>query len=186
MPPKPKINKPKGESKEKSGQNGRQGMLPFLRGVIGLRKKVTDQIGLRFEPWPIFILGLLLLANAFLWMPGVVSLALSIALFLAPLWLPFLLVGGALTLWLTLKRGEFISKHKNVLLEIKPPRNLVKTPLAMEAFISSLHLSASESTWYAVWIKGGVRPWFSLEIASFEGRVHFFIWTQAGYRRIVE
>lgn len=157
-----------------------------METIKNLQKVFTGKTGIRLEPWPLFILGLILLANAFIWMPAVVSLALSIALFLAPLWLPFLLVGGATSLWLILKRGEFISTRNTVLLEIKPPRNLVKTPLAMEAFFSSIHLSPGESTWYMRWINGGVRPWWSLEIASFEGHVHFFIWTQATYRRIVE
>ena len=161
-------------------------MVPLLEAIKGLQKSFTDTTGVRMESWPIFILGLVLLANAFIWMPAIVSLALSLALFLAPLWLPFLLVGGAMTLWLILKRGEFIAEQKNILLEIRPPRNLVKTPLAMEAFLSSIHLSPGESTWYVRWMKGGVRPWWSLEIASFEGQVHFFIWTRANFRRIVE
>jgi hypothetical protein len=33
---------------------------------------------------------------------------------------------------------------------------------------------------------GGIRPFWSLEIASFEGQVHFFIWTRAGFRRVIE
>ncbi len=157
-----------------------------MKAVEALRKSFTGKTGVRLEPWPLFVFGLVILFMAYIFMPKIVSLAFSISLFLAPLWLPFLLVGGAKALWLTLKRSEFIASRNNVLLEIKPPRNLVKTPLAMEAFISSIHLSPLESNWYAVWIKGGVRPWWSLEIASFEGRVHFFIWTQANYRRIVE
>ncbi|MDP2655244.1 MAG: hypothetical protein Q8P17_01650 [bacterium] len=161
-------------------------MVPFMKAVEGLRDYFKDTFGLRLNPWPVFGLGVTLLLIAFVFMPNVVTLALSIALFLAPLWLPFLLVGGAKSLWLTLKRSEFIASRNNVLLEIKPPRNLVKTPLAMEAFISSIHLSPGESTWYVRWIKGGVRPWWSLEIASFEGQVHFFIWTRVDYRRIVE
>ena len=161
-------------------------MVPFMEAVKSVPEYFDDTFGLRFEPWPLLALGLVLLLVAFVFMPGIVELALSIALFLAPLWLPFLLAGGALALWLALKRGEFIASRSTVLLEIKPPRNLVKTPLAMEAFLSSIHLSPGEANWYARWIKGGVRPWWSLEIASFEGQVHFFIWTQANYRRIVE
>ncbi len=157
-----------------------------MKAVEGLRDSFTGTTGVRLEPRPLFALGFVILLVAFIFMPEVVSLALSISLFLAPLWLPFLLVGGALALWLTLKRSEFIAAQNNILLEIKPPRNLVKTPLAMEAFLSSIHLSPGENTWYVRWMKGSVRPWWSLEIASFEGRVHFFIWTRASYRRIVE
>lgn len=160
-------------------------MVPFLHEMEEISKKITDKIGLRFESWPLFILGITLLITAFIFMPGGVSLALSIALFLAPLWLPFLLIGSAKKLWYILKRSEFISAQPYMLLEIKPPRNLVKTPLAMEAFLSSLHLTGGESTWWARFM-GGIRPWWSLEIASFEGRVHFFIWTRAKLRPIVE
>jgi len=56
----------------------------------------------------------------------------------------------------------------------------------MEAFLSSLHQSGGESNWYLKWIKGSVRTWFSLEIASFGGQVHFYIWTRVGFRQIVE
>src|SRR3989338_2962532 len=160
--------------------------LPFLKGIESLRDAFIGKTGIRLEQWTLFIVGFIFLAIAFLWMPDVVSLALSLAFFLAPVWLPFLLVGGAVTLWITMRRSEFIAAQQYILLEIRPPRNLVKTPLAMEAFLSSIHLSPGESTWYVRWIEGGVRPWWSLEIASFEGQVHFFIWTRANFRRIVE
>jgi hypothetical protein len=107
------------------------------------------------------------------------------ALFLAPVWLPFLLVGGAWEMWIVLKRSEFIWNKKYILLEIKPPRNLVKTPLAMEAFLSTLHLTGGEAVWWAR-LKGGTRPFFSLEIASLEGQVHFYIWGREEMRRIIE
>src|SRR3989344_9531673 len=114
-------------------------MVPLLTGVRNLKEKVTNKFGVRFEPWPLLILGLLLLVNAFIWMPSVVSTALSGALFLAPLWLPLMLVGGAWSMWYILKRSEFIAAQQYILLEVKPPRNLVKTPLAMEAVLSALH-----------------------------------------------
>lgn len=161
-------------------------MLPFFQAIEELGDTFTGKTGVRLEPWPLLILGLVLLFISFVFMPGVASFALSMALFVAPVWLPFLLVSGACALWIVLKRGEFIAKQTYILLEIKPPRNLVKTPLAMETFLSSMHFSGGESTWYTRWFLGGVRAWWSLEIASLEGRVHFFIWTRAGFRRIIE
>lgn len=161
-------------------------MLPLFEKLEDITGDFTGTTGVRLHPWPLLIVGLLLLLIAFLFMPGAVSLAVSLALFLAPVWLPLMLVGGALAIWLTFVRAEFISSQKYILLEIKPPRNLVKTPLAMEAFLSSIHLTGGESTWYARWINGGIRPFWSLEVASFEGQVHFFIWGRAALRRIVE
>lgn len=147
---------------------------------------MKTKLGVRVNPYPILVLGLAIFVMAFVFMSSAVSTALSLALFLAPLWLPFLLVSGAWVLWVTMKRSEFIAAQKTVLLEIKPPRNLVKTPLAMETFLAGIHLGPGEATWYKKYIKGAVRPWFSLEIVSLEGQVHFFIWTRAGFRRIIE
>lgn len=160
-------------------------MIPFYDSVKSFEKAITGTTGVRFDPWPLFLLALLVLLNAYIWMPGVVSFALSLALFLAPVWLPFLLVGSAIDLWFIYKRSEFISKQQYVLLEIRPPRNLVKTPLAMETFLASLHLMGGESHWWAK-ITGGSRPFWSLEIASLEGQVHFYIWCRAKLRSIVE
>jgi len=160
-------------------------MLPFLHNIEKLRNLLLGRFGIRSDPWPLFILGLAILFVAFVFMPNVVTLAFSIALFVAPVWVPFMLREGVVKLWYVFKRSTFIAKQKYVLLEIKPPRNLVKTPLAMEAFLSGIHLTGGESTWYARF-KGGIRPFYSLEMASFEGQVHFFIWTRANLRRIVE
>lgn len=161
-------------------------MLPFLRAFKKAEETLTDTLGIRLGPWSLFIAGAVLLALSFLLMPRAVSTALSMALFIAPVWLPFLLVGGAALSWLVYRRSEFIAAQTYILLEIKPPRNLVKTPLAMETFFSALHVGPGEGTWYMRWIRGAVRPWWSLEIASFEGKVHFFIWTRAGFRRMIE
>jgi len=159
--------------------------MSFLHIPETLQKNAYDRIGLRFEAWPVFFGGIVLLFVAFLFMPSVVRLSLSMALFLAPLWAPFLLVDSAYKLWYIYKRSEFLANKKYIMLEIKPPRTLVKTPLAMETFLSTLHLTGGEAHWYAR-SQGGTRPFWSLEIASFEGQVHFFIWGRAEFRRMVE
>ncbi len=161
-------------------------MFPFLHTLEERMKKLKEKLGLRLMPWPLFLLGLALLLVSFVFMPHVVELALSLALFMAPLWLPILIVGSAWTLWVILKRSEFIAAQNYMLLEIKPPRGLEKTPLAMEAVLSGMHLAPGEATWYKKYIVGAMRPWWSLEIASLEGRVHFFIWTRTGFRRVIE
>lgn len=165
--------------------HGSHGGFPLLHQVEAAEKSLRNQLGIRLEAWPVFIVALSILLVSFIFMPGIVSYALSMALFTAPVWLPLLLVAGAWEVWIILKRSEFIWKKKYILLEIKPPRNLVKTPLAMETFLSTLHITGGEATWYARF-KGGTRPYFSLEIASFEGQVHFYIWGRADMRRIIE
>ncbi len=161
-------------------------MLPFLHSLEEYTSALKKTYGLRLKHWPLFIAGLALLFLAYVFMTHVVTLALSMALFLAPLWLPLLLVAGAWSILLTLRRSEFIASQKYMLLEIIPPRSLMKTPLAMETVLAGMHHSPGEGTWYNRLILGKVRPWWSLEIASLEGHVHFFIWTRTGFRRIIE
>lgn len=160
--------------------------LPFLDLIEKQTGSAKKGFGVRTSAYPILILGLALFVLSFLVMPSAVSFALQLALFMAPLWLPFLLVSGAWILWVMLKRSEFIASQKMILLEIKPPRNIAKTPLAMEAVLSGMHHGPGEGNWYAKYILGKVRPWWSLEIASLEGQIHFFIWTRTSFRRLIE
>jgi len=161
-------------------------MLPFFSGLENWVKKLRAKSGVRLKPWPIFLLGASLLMVATIFMFSVVTTALSLALFTAPVWLPSILIAGACEMWVVLKRSEFIAKQEYVVLEIKPPRSIEKTPLAMEAVLSGLHHGPGEGTWYKRFFEGGVRPWWSLEIVSLEGQVHLYIWTRKGYRRIIE
>jgi hypothetical protein len=161
-------------------------MLPFLHELEEYVSQLKAKSGFRLQPRPLLLGGLVLLLLAFLFMPRQVSTAVSISFFLMPLWLPVLLLFGAWHIFVVLKRSEFIASQKYVLLEIKPPRTLEKTPLAMEAVLSGMHLGPGEGNWYAKYIQGKVRPWWSLEIVSIEGQVHFFIWTRVGFRRIIE
>lgn len=161
-------------------------MLPFFDKLEKRVGAIRSKSGVRTQPRPIFFTGLAMFILAFLIMPRVVMTAVSITFFFAPLWLPVLVLWSAWGMWVILKRSEFIVAQKVVLLEIKPPRNVVKTPLAMEAVLAGLHFGPGEATWYKKYFLGSVRPWWSLEIASIEGQVHFFIWTRSSFRRAVE
>lgn len=153
---------------------------------MALLPELTGKTGFRPQAWPLFIAGLSVLLMSAVFAFGVVSSAFALALFLAPFWLPILIIGAAWPLWMEWRRSEFIAKQDYILLEIKPPRSIEKTPLAMEAVIDGLHLDPGESNWYKVYIEGSVRPAWSLEIASIGGQVHFFVWARRSFRRQVE
>lgn len=161
-------------------------MPPFFDVLEKKLGEVKDTSGIRIKPWPVFILGTMILMVALVFMFNVVSSAISLALFLAPIWLPLIVGGAAWQLWTIWRRSEFIARQEHILLEIRPPRSIEKTPLAMEAVLAGLHHSPGEGNWYKRYIEGSVRPWWSLEIVSIEGQVHMFIWTRKGYRRIIE
>jgi len=101
------------------------------------------------------------------------------------LWLPVLLSVWFWNSWLNQRRLQFLRNFSWVLLEIRIPRDISKSPKAMEAVLSSLY-----STWSGTWwrrVYGGFLPgWYSLEIASINGNVRFYIRTQKSFRNFVE
>jgi hypothetical protein len=56
----------------------------------------------------------------------------------------------------------------------------------MEFFFSSLYQTGGEGNWYAVYWEGKTRPWFSCEICSIDGKLHFYIWTRKGSKNLIE
>ena len=98
--------------------------------------------------------------------------------FLLPIVLPIGLVYTLFELWVSFARERFINSQQHVLLRIIPPRDFHKTPLAMELFINALYQKGGETTFIDRLWYGKVRAWFSLEMASHEGEVSFYIWTR--------
>jgi len=103
----------------------------------------------------------------------------------APIWVPLALILVWFDLWLSYKRREWIKAQDSVLLEIKIPREMFKSPLAMEMFLNSLY-SPSVGNLLDVYLKGRVRAWFSLEIVSIDGQVRFFIWAFKNLKSRIE
>ncbi len=115
-------------------------------------------------------------------LPGVIH----VILFMSPFILAWILAYMFWHVWLRYIRAKFILSQKHVLLEIKLPKETLKSPLAMELFLTSLHQTGGEGTWVAKFWNGQVRPWFSLEMISIEGQVKFLIWSRAGNKGFIE
>jgi hypothetical protein len=88
--------------------------------------------------------------------------------------------------WVQYRRALYFAKQKYVLLEIKLPRDIFKSPRAMEFCIDSLWSALKEANWYEKYWKGQVRDSFSLEIVSIDGIVHFYIWGRKGDKNKIE
>lgn len=115
-----------------------------------------------------------------------IVLAFNYLYWFAPLWLPVFFFWSCFESFLRYTRSKFIQKEGSLLLEIKLPREINKSPLAMETALGAFHLSSGEATWInRIW-EGKTRPWFSLEIASLEGKIRFFIWTRLKSRNTIE
>ena len=48
----------------------------------------------------------------------------------------------------------------------------------MELVLNTLNQTGGDGNFIDKYMKGKVRPWFSLELVSIEGNFHFFIWTR--------
>ncbi|MEN9561253.1 MAG: hypothetical protein RIQ56_526 [Candidatus Parcubacteria bacterium] len=104
----------------------------------------------------------------------------------SPIWLPVMLFIGGLRAFLNYVRSAFLATRKPVLLEIKIPREITKSPRAMEQVIGALYVNSGQTTVIDRGWLGTVRPWFAFEVASFGGEVHFYAWCWGTYRRLLE
>ncbi len=104
---------------------------------------------------------------------------------LLPFWLPLLLGKIWIEIWLKYIRLDFIRRNEGVLLEIRIPKEIEKTPKAMELFFMAMYETGSVEYNDTYW-DGKIRPWFSYEFASFGGEIHFYIWTLPKYRNVLE
>jgi hypothetical protein len=79
---------------------------------------------------------------------------------------------------------------KWILLEIKPPKEVLKPFSAMETIYSLLFGLYDSPNWRERWCKGAfpilTGGWFSFEICSFGGEIHFYLRVPAGFRSTAE
>lgn len=91
-----------------------------------------------------------------------------------------------LDFWLMNVRREYISKIKWKLLEIKIPREILKSPKAMEIVFAALHSIQSGIKFFDKWIKGQVPGWMTFEMTGHAGGVHFYVRIPEQFRNLVE
>src|ERR1035437_9790812 len=102
------------------------------------------------------------------------------------------LIGVAIIGWLTWKvwvhyiQQDFISGIEFIVLEIIPPRDVERNPKAMELFITNALYHWSMKGGKEEYWQGAVWFWFSLELVSIEGQVHFYIRTPSRIRGLIE
>ncbi|MBI3306152.1 hypothetical protein HYZ82_03455, partial [Candidatus Nomurabacteria bacterium] len=88
--------------------------------------------------------------------------------------------------WVHYIQQDFISGIDFVLLEIIPPRDVLRSPKAMELFITNALYHQSKKGGKEEYWQGAVWFWFSLEIVSIEGQVHFYVRTPTRVRGLIE
>ncbi|HLC95381.1 MAG TPA: hypothetical protein VJH89_02735, partial [Patescibacteria group bacterium] len=89
-------------------------------------------------------------------------------------------------LWIKYAERKYGSHLKWVLLEIIPPRDIEKSPQLMENIFAGFAGVIKAPTIIETWVKGEFPVSFSLEIVGSEGATHMYVYTQVGFRDLVE
>ena len=95
-------------------------------------------------------------------------------------------------LWLAYVQAYYRKSTKYTLIELRPPREVRKTPRAMEQVFMAIYTlgSGPELTFPTIlnekWWNGEVVLPYSAEIVSFGGEIHFYMWIPEKSRNIIE
>lgn len=85
------------------------------------------------------------------------------------------------------RQSLFKKEIEWTILEMKIPREVLQTPRSMEQFFINLYTLKNEaSDIQEKYVEGEVPLWWSFEIASFGGKVHFYIRTPKKHRKMIE
>ncbi|MEX1027473.1 MAG: hypothetical protein WD049_05630 [Candidatus Paceibacterota bacterium] len=102
------------------------------------------------------------------------------------IWIPAILVVAFWQVWVQYIHARFIHKQEPVLLEIRIPREVTRTPAAMEMVFNTLYQKSQPQSFAEAFWDGKVPPWFSLELVSLGGYVHLYIWTWKKFKNMIE
>ncbi len=135
-----------------------------------------------------YILFWLTLAPLFVFNFDGVKMTLLVLIILSPFWLIPSLIMAIWYMWMNYINLLFLAddKQKPQLYELIVPKNVQKSPAAMELFFSGLLLTQGTTTEIDKYWKGRVRPWWSLEITGINGEVKMYFWCWERFREHVE
>lgn len=95
------------------------------------------------------------------------------------------LVAMAWKLWVTYVNTLYLRSIEWVMLEVVPPKEVFKSPQAMELVLNALY-GGDATNWFLKYWKGELGQVYSLEIASIEGKIHFYVRFHKKFRKVFE
>ena len=102
------------------------------------------------------------------------------------LFLPFFVFGPFIFLWKEWRNEVFDNQNPYIMLEIRMPQIVEKPIKAMEQVFAGFWQFYDPPNDREFWFEGQYQKAFSIEIASIEGQVHFYLRTTDGSRKIME
>ena len=146
---------------------------------------IFEKVGIRSVRLALFLLGGLLIYLTF-YFPDFIGYVGYVLFIFAPIWLPIVFFPVFKYMWMSYIRLHKMVHTEHILLEIKLSNDIIQTPKAMELVLNAMYQTGEIDTVIDEYWRGNTRPWFSLEICSFESSVHFFIWTRKRYKDMLE
>ncbi len=117
------------------------------------------------------------------------SIAAFLKNFLASYWWvvipPFLLL-VFLDVWRIYRTEKYKHGIDWTLLELTIPKEVTKTPKAMEQIFAAMHAIQSEPSRWKKWLYGELPNWMSLELVGRGGDIHFFVRLPSEFRNLFE
>lgn len=117
---------------------------------------------------------------------SIISFVIDVLLWILPFPVVFFIGWAAWKMWLHYIQQNFISGIDWVLLEVIPPREVLRSPKGMELFLNNALYHWSMKGGLEQYWQGAVWFWFSLEIVSIGGQVHFYIRTPTRVKDLIE
>lgn len=91
------------------------------------------------------------------------------------------------SLWLSYVQTYYKKSNAYTLVELHLPREVKRSPRAMEQVFTAIHgIKNSPANFEEKWWQGEVPLWFSCEIVSFGGELHFYMHIPAKHRNMIE
>lgn len=103
------------------------------------------------------------------------------------IWLPPFSFWIFFGVWMNYIHQYYKNSQKWIFLEIRMPRALTRGPKGMEQFLTNIHGFRNEPSDFIEWLwDGEVTMWFSFEIASFGGELHYYMRVLQRQRALLE
>ncbi|HBL39824.1 TPA: hypothetical protein DDZ10_04115 [Candidatus Uhrbacteria bacterium] len=113
------------------------------------------------------------IVNQLIWMFGWVPIIIALAI-------------GLMQTWVEIQRKHWRSQRRCVLLAIDVPRLTEQSPKAVENIFAITVALKSSPVWLESYLQGKNQWRHSFEIASINGYIQFYIWTEERYRDAYE
>ena len=112
---------------------------------------------------------------------GAFSLLGKVWYFVVPFFFPLVRF-----VWREYIKVEYRKKVKYVVLEFIPPKEIEQSPKPMELFFAALSGTIKSFNAYERYIEGRLPNFFSFELVSNGGEIHFYIWCERKYQNMVQ